>query len=98
MTNIFARSNEQYLNGVVFYLKAADVILYKESTYTNKVSKEELANAFRKGILIVDDGTNIVRPDGCTLGDTYTTVFYTTVGASDKAVKTCFYSDGYVAG
>ena len=102
MKKVFADSEEKYLKGGVVYLKAADGILYKDfdgtSTYSNAVEKAELIDMFNKGILIVDDGTGYVRPTVLTISTNYAYVTHTTVGASDKAVATSFYSKGYIAG
>lgn len=95
MEKIYRNYDEKFVAGVVLYLKAADSILYKESAYTNKVSKTELINLFKKGLVIVNDGTDLVRPTSLTISTNYAAVSHTTVGASDKAVKTSFYSDGY---
>lgn len=97
MTKIFGRTEEQYLNAVVLYYKSADGILYIDAEKTEAASKAAVINLFKKGILVVDDGTNFVRPSCLTVATNYAEVSYTTVGASDKAVKTSFYSDGYSA-
>lgn len=103
MKKFFADSEEKYLKGVVVYLKAADGILYKDynsttTTYSNAVKKAELIALFNKGLLIVDNGSGFVRPTVLTVSTNYAYVTHTTVGASDKAVATSFYSEGYVAG
>lgn len=97
MEKIFGVAKEKYLRGVVLYFKSADSILYYESTFKNKVAKADLVNMFNKGTLVVNDGTNFVRPTVLTVSDNYAAVTHTTVGASDKAVATSFYSEGYSA-
>ena len=100
MTNIFARAWQKNLKGVVLYLKAADGILYYtkvSTTYSNPVSKAELIDLFQKGLVVVDTGSGQVRPTALTVSTNYAAVSHTTVGASDKAVATSYYSDGYEA-
>lgn len=106
MNKIFANSEEKYLKSGVLYFKAADSILYHKlsgSTYSDPVSADELANMFMKGLLVIDTGSAKVRPTefayhtGLDSKIDYSYVQYTTVGASDKAVATKFYSNGYSA-
>lgn len=102
-TKIFADSEEKFLTGIVLYANSTDGILYydydstADTAYTNKVSKADLINLFKKGAVIVDDGSNLVRPTVLTVSTNYATVTHTTVGASDIAVATAFHSDGYTA-
>lgn len=105
MPYFYADSEEKYVKGVVLFHKAADGILYKNlnsGTYSDAVSAAELGELFAKGLLVVNDGTNLVRPTSYTENKTgtvvnYSYVAYTTVGTSDKAVATAFYSAGYSA-
>ena len=100
MEKIFEHANEQHIRAGVVYFNSADSILYFDSAKTegNEVTKTELINLFKKGILVVNDGTNFVRPTVLTVSTNYAAVTHTTVGASDKAVATSFYSKGYTAG
>ena len=52
MANIYARAEEKYVMNTVYYINGTDSYLYKEETCENKVSKEELENAFVKGLII----------------------------------------------
>ena len=99
MDKIFEHANEQHVKAGIVYFKAADSLLYYDSDFTtgNTVSKAELINLFKKGILVVDDGTSFVRPTVLTVSTNYAAVTHTTVGTSDKAVATTFYSAGYSA-
>lgn len=105
MDKIFEHANEQHIRAGVVYYKSTDGLLYFDSAKTagKEVTMDELINLFKKGILVVDDGTSLVRPTTLTVHETssvadYAYVTHTTVGASDKAVATSFYSKGYVAG
>ena len=100
MEKIFEHANEQHIRACVVYFNSIDSILYFDSAKTegNEVTKTELIDLFKKGILVVNDGTNFVRPTVLTVSTNYAAVTHTTVGASDNAVATSFYSKGYVAG
>lgn len=97
MEKVFEHANDQHIRAGIVYFKSADSLLYYDSEFTtgNTVSKAELVNLFKKGILVVDDGTSLVRPTVLTVSTNYAAVTHTTVGASDKAVATTFYSAGY---
>lgn len=97
MEKIFEKANDQHVRAGIVYFKAADSLLYYDSDFTDtkKVSKSDLIDLFNKGILVVNDGTNVVRPTVLAISTNYASVTHTTVGASDKAVATTFYSDGY---
>lgn len=104
MKKIFGTANEKYLRAGIVYFNSTDSILYHnydasaDTKYTNAVTKDELINLFNKGILVVDNGSNFVRPTVLTVATAYAGVSHTTVGASDKAVATSYYSKGYTAG
>lgn len=98
MNEIFATYKEKFVKGAVLYYKEADGILYYEPAFTTKVSKAKLVDLFKKGLVVIDDGTNLIRPTSCTVGDNYASVAYITVGDANIAVLTSFYSEGYVAG
>ena len=100
MTKIFEHANEQHVRAGVVYFNSVDGIVYTNSAKTEgkEVTKDELINLFNKGILVVDTGSAFVRPTTLTVSDNFATASYTTVGASDIAVETKFYSKGYVAG
>lgn len=97
--HIFADSEEKFLKANVLYANATDSILYKVyngETYKDAVSAEDLANLFNKGMLLIDDGTNLVRPTVLTVAEDYATVSYVTV-ASTTASVVVYGSDGYTA-
>lgn len=97
MEKFFANSEEKYLKSVMTYSNAEDGILYFDSDKTVKVSKEELIDMFNKGIIVIHDGNNNIRPTTLMVADNYATVSYTAVNSS-AAVTISYHSDGYVAG
>lgn len=100
MNKIFEKAIELHVRAVTLYYKSTDGILYYDAAFTsgNEVTKDELARLFLIGAVVVDDGTNLVRPTTYTASTNYSYVTYTSVGESAKAVATSFYSKGYVAG
>lgn len=98
MKEVFATYKEKFVKGAILYYKEADGILYYEPEFTTKVSKNRLVDLFKKGLVVIDDGTSLVRPTSCTESDDYASVAYITVGDANIAVLTSFYSEGYVAG
>lgn len=94
MEKISAKYDEKFVKGAVLYYKSADSILYYESAFTNKVSKADLVNLFKKGLVIVNDGTDLVRPVKLSVSTNYAAVSYVNVASSTASVVN-FYSDGY---
>lgn len=100
---IYPDAHEKLEVAQVVYLKAADSILYADldgSTYKNAIKKDELINLFKKGLILVDDGTNFVRPTMLTVSSDYAAVSYVSVTTSESgsaAAVTSFYSEGYSA-
>lgn len=97
MDKLFETSWEQHLRAVTVYYKSATGIVYYDSAKTEAVTKADLIRLFKLGVLVVDDGVSSVRPTVMTVAAGYASVSHTTVGASDIAVSTVFYSAGYVA-
>ena len=58
MVRIYDQAKDVNVATYVLYAKTADKKLYLEPSYTTKVSKAELEDAFKKGRLLVFDGTN----------------------------------------
>lgn len=53
---------DQHVRAVVLYGKAADHKLYADAKYTMKVAAADIEDAFKKGMLLINDGTNLLRP------------------------------------
>ena len=62
METIYEGYGDQHVRAVIAYGKAADHKLYADMGYTTELTQPVVADAFKKGILIVHDGTNFLRP------------------------------------
>ena len=58
MERIYDQAKDIHVATYVLYAKTADKKLYLESSYTTQVTKAELEDAFKKGRLLIFDGTN----------------------------------------
>lgn len=54
--------NDQHIRAVILYGKTADHKLYADEKYTVKVSADYVETAFKKGMLLISDGTSMLRP------------------------------------
>lgn len=105
MTKIFGDACDKYVEAVTLYYKSADGKLYTKktgSTYSDAITAAELKNLFAKGLVLVDDGSKLIRPTTFTEHTAsgkvdYAYVTHTTVGSSNTAVATSYYSAGYGA-
>lgn len=98
MFTLFAKAWEKFAKSVVLFYKTSDGILYygkTGTTYTNPVSKAELGNLFKKGMIVIDTGDGFVRPTFFAEDTDYAYVGSVRADDSDKAVETLYYSDGY---
>lgn len=73
MEKIFEHLNDVHVRACVAYGKTADKKLYYEADYKTQVTKADMEDAFLKGLLVIDDGTNKLTPVAMT-GATVTTV------------------------
>nr|DAP19037.1 MAG TPA: hypothetical protein [Caudoviricetes sp.] len=73
MEKIFEHLNDVHVRACVAYGKTADKKLYYEVDYKTQVTKADMEDAFLKGLLVIDDGTNKLTPVAMT-GATVTTV------------------------
>lgn len=71
---LWATSQEDKCKAVVLYENTSTHVLYRESAKTNAVAKDDLINLFKKGLVVVDDGTSFYRPTELTVGSTKATV------------------------
>lgn len=62
MTKVHEDAKDLHVRSLIFYGKAADHKLYRESTYKTQITSAELADAFKKGMVLVFDGTNYLIP------------------------------------
>lgn len=96
MEKIYAKAANHFVKGVVVYCKSADSICYYESTYTNKVAKEDLIALFKNGELIVKDGDNFYSPTELVVASGYAAAKVVAIASTTAAYKT-FGSEGYTA-
>lgn len=54
--------DDQHIRTVILYGKTADHKLYADEKYTVKVAADFIESAFTKGMLLVSDGTSMLRP------------------------------------
>jgi len=54
--------NDQHIRAVILHGKTADHKLYADEKYTVKVAVDYIETAFKKGMLLIGDGTNMLRP------------------------------------
>lgn len=87
MTKVFEDANDQHVRNVIFYGKAADHKLYHEAGYTNQITATELADAFKKGMVLVFDGTNYLVPVAFASGKVTTMSGTTTVAGTEWSAK-----------
>lgn len=73
MKKIYEHLDDVHVKSCIAYGKAADKKLYYEPEYETQVSKADMENAFLKGLLLIDDGTNKLVPVAMN-GATVTTV------------------------
>ena len=61
MNKIYEHSKDVHVKNYVVYGKTGDKKLYYEPEYKTQVSKADMEDAFLKGLLLIDDGTNNLR-------------------------------------
>ena len=54
--------DDQHIRTVILYGKTADHKLYADEKYTVKVAADYVETTFKKGMLLVSDGTSMLRP------------------------------------
>ena len=62
MDKVWKRLEDVNVMSVVAYGKKADSKLYYEPEYKTQVTQSEAKAAFERGMLIVNDGTNLLSP------------------------------------
>lgn len=96
MKKIYAKSEEKWMKAYVLYPDASGYLCV-DADATVKITKAELINAFKKG-MIVDAGTDgMFKPTMLAVDTNYAAVSLIVMGTSVAEAKT-FYSDGYTAG
>nr|DAT98693.1 MAG TPA: hypothetical protein [Caudoviricetes sp.] len=64
--------DDQHIRTVILYGKTADHKLYADEKYTIKVAADFIESAFKKGMLLVSDGTSMLRPEKFVAGKVVT--------------------------
>ena len=90
-TKIWAKSEEKLCKAVVLYENTSTHVLYMDSAKEKAVSKDDLADLFKKGLVVVSDGTSFYRPTELTVGSTKATVGVVIYSNSAASLKS-FYS------
>ncbi len=62
MMKIHETYDEQHLRTLVAYGNTTDHVLYADEKHTVKLTVDEVSAAFRKGMLLIDDGAALLRP------------------------------------
>lgn len=62
MKHVFQQAADKNVEAYVVYGKTADYKLYYEAAYTNQVEQAVIADAFRKNMLVIFDGTTYWHP------------------------------------
>ena len=87
MTKVFEDTNDLHVRSLIFYGKTADRKLYRESTYKTQITSDELVDAFKKGMVLVFDGTNYLVPVAFTAAKVITMSGTTSVTGTEWAAK-----------
>lgn len=96
ITKIFAKSEEKYVKSVILYADSDKYLCY-DAAGTSKVTKDELADLFKKGIIISD--TDLFVPVKFDNETTYTTVSCLAMSAGQSPAMgfVVYYSKEYTA-
>lgn len=95
-TKIWAKSEEKLAKAVVLTVDS-NSFLCTDAAKEKKVSKDDLVNLFKKGLVLIDAGSGVFyKPMGLTVDTAYAAVTVVTFPSS-TATQTTFYSDGYTA-
>lgn len=84
---IYEGYSDQYVRAVVLHGKAADHKLYADEKYTVKVTADFIESAFKKGMLLVSDGTSMLRPVKFAAGKVVTVDGTTSVTGTEWAAS-----------
>ncbi len=87
MIEVTESYGDQHVRAVVLHGKAADHKLYADEKYTVKVAADFIEAAFKKGMLLVSDGTSMLRPVKFAAGKVVTVDGTTTVTGTEWAAS-----------
>lgn len=81
LTKIYDRAKDNNVASFIAYGKTGDKKLYYEAEYKNQVTSVDVIDAFKKGRLVIFDGTNYLVPISLAAGKCKT------VGMGSSAVE-----------
>lgn len=87
MIEVTESYGDQHVRAVVLHGKAADHKLYADEKYTVKVAADFIESAFKKGMLLVSDGTSMLRPVKFAAGKVVTVDGTTSVTGTEWAAS-----------
>lgn len=87
MIEVSESYGDQHVRAVVLHGKTADHKLYADEKYTVKVAVDFIEAAFKKGMLLVSDGTSMLRPVKFAAGKVVTVDGTTTVTGTEWAAS-----------
>ena len=82
MEKIFINSSDTHVAARKVYTKTSDTYAYADSNYENKISADELRDAFIKGMVIVDAAGIEYLPVSCKVASEVATVTYVTTDST----------------
>ena len=87
MIEVTESYSDQHVRAVVLHGKAADHKLYADEKYTVKVAADFIEAAFKKGMLLISDGTSMLRPVKFAAGKVVTVDGTTSVTGTEWAAS-----------
>lgn len=87
MIKVNENYDDQHIRAVILYGKTADHKLYADEKYTVKVAADYVEAAFKKGMLLVSDGTSMLRPVKFAAGKVVTVDGTTAVTGTEWSVS-----------
>lgn len=90
---IWAKSEERLCKAVVLYENTSTHVLYRDSAKEKAVTKADLVDLFKKGLVLVSDGTGFYRPTDMVVESTKATLHVVEFSGSPAAAALrTFYS------
>lgn len=60
MEKVFEQAKDLHVRNIVVYGDTSDNKLYREAEYKTEITTVELEDMFKKGALLINDGTNLL--------------------------------------
>lgn len=86
-TYVFADAADKNVCGVIYYGKTADHKLYLEADYKTQITQAQLEDAFKKGQVLIYDGTSYMIPVSITGNKAVTVAGTTSVAGTEWTAK-----------